>query len=173
MLVICRRKASTTSWETFSSMGRSKSSMDISNITESNITDTYVTDSMIIDILFYRRQNLIATQSLLITGPMIIIPMILLQKDLLIIIIIIIIVLLRQLGAVWPQSWPTIPRSKSRFVAFLDQAFHDPVGLDVTDISSLWPIARYCGFRFIEYNLFRKCFEWDPKIIMIIIFMFN
>ena len=58
---------------------------------------------------------------------MIIIPISLLQKDLLIviiviiviitIIIIIIIVLLRQLGAVWLQSWPTIPRSKSRFVA--------------------------------------------------------
>ena len=44
-----RRKASTTSWETFSSMGRSKSFMDVSNITKSNITDTYVTDSMITD----------------------------------------------------------------------------------------------------------------------------
>ena len=120
MLVICRRKASTTSWETFSSMGRSKSFMDIGNITESNITDTYVTDSMIIDTYcVYTKQNLITSQSLLTTGPMIIIPIILLRKDLLIIIIVIItiIVFLRQLGAVWLQSWPTIPRSKSRFVA--------------------------------------------------------
>ena len=99
MLFICRRKASTTSWETFSSMGRSKSSMDVSNITESNITDTYVTDSMIIDTYcVYTKQNLITSQSLLTTGLMIIIPMILLQKDLLIIIIaIIIIIILRPL----------------------------------------------------------------------------
>ena len=118
MLVICRRKASTTSWETFPSMGRSKYFMDVSNITESNITDSMITE---IHTVFYTRQNLIATQSFLTTCPMIIIPIILLRKDLLIIIIVIItiIVFLRQLGAVWLQSWPTIPRSKSRFVAVI------------------------------------------------------
>ena len=57
-----------------------------------------------------------------------------------VIIIIIIKILLRQLEAVWLQSWPTIPKSKSRFVAF-----HDPVGLCViTDITSLWPMTRCC-----------------------------
>ena len=105
MPVICRGKASTTSWETFSSMGRSKSFMDVSNITESNITDSMITD---IHTVFYTRQNLIATQSLL-TPYSITIT----------IIIIIIKILLRQLEAVLPQSWPTILQSKSRFVAMI------------------------------------------------------
>ena len=55
-----------------------------------------------------------------------------------------------------------------------DQTFHDPVGLYVTDILSLWPITRYREFEYIASSFFKfSCFEWDPMIITIIIFLFN